>query len=96
MRKKVHLILIFSLIVLNTFSQQTNIKKDINYEVTKYISNDKLNKEVKEFLVKQIRKTNLVKNSDNHDLVHFFLDRYENSIKQMIISRFENQKSITP
>lgn len=95
MRKKVHLILIFSLIVLNTFSQQTNIKKDINYEVTKYISNDKLNKEVKEFLVKQIRKTNLVKNSDNHDLVHFFLDRYENSIKQMIISRFENQKSIT-
>ena len=54
-----------------------------------------LNKEVKEFVIKQIRKTELVKPVDNHEFVHFFLDRFDGNYKALIKNKFYNIQKTT-
>ena len=94
MKKTIFLSLLFSLIISNSFSQQSKKQLDVDYEINQFLINDVSHIKVKEFIVKQIRATKLVKEIDNHDLVHFFLDRYDSNVKQPLIERFKNQNSI--
>lgn len=94
MKKTIFLSLLFSLIISNSFSQQAKKQQDVDYEINQFLIDDVSHTKVKEFLVKQIRTTKLVKEIDNHDLVHFFLDRYDSHVKQALKERFKNQNSI--
>ncbi|MBL4670454.1 MAG: PKD domain-containing protein, partial [Flavobacteriales bacterium] len=88
---KIQIILLcfsFMLLSLSSFGQ-TKIDKEIH--VQEYLTNQRLNVEVKEFFVNQIRKTKLVKDIDNHEFVHFFIDRYDNQYKTLIKSKFINE-----
>jgi hypothetical protein len=95
MKKNLLFSLLFSLIISNSFSQQAIKQQDVDYEIKQFLIDDVLQPKVKEFLVKQIRNTKLVKDIDNHDLVHFFLDRYDSHAKEFLINRFKEQKSIS-
>lgn len=95
MKKNLLYSLLFSLIISNSFSQQAIKQQDVDYEIKQFLIDDALHTKVKEFLVKQIRITKLVKDIDNHDLVHFFLDRYDSHAKHFLIHRFKEQKSIS-
>lgn len=59
------------------------------YRVQDYLTDEKLNVEVKEFFIKQLRETGLVKPVDNHEFIHFFVDNYNPKYKPLIKAHFE-------
>ncbi|MBL4669972.1 MAG: hypothetical protein JKY30_12015, partial [Flavobacteriales bacterium] len=84
-----YLIIVFvGLSPLSLNAQLNNVENEEKIDVSKYMTSKSLNIEVKEFFIKQIRETKLVKDIDNHEFVHFFLDRYDHQYKKMIKSKF--------
>ena len=56
--------------------------------------NDPSNDEkIRKFIINEIRKTDEVKQIDNHDFVHFFVDNYK-KVKPHLIERFKDVKEI--
>ena len=73
------------IVTCSTINAQTQFQKtEKEFNVKEYLTEDLLNIEVKEFFIRQIRKTELVKPIDNHEFVHFFLNRYETNCKDLI------------
>lgn len=84
------------IVTCSTINAQTQFQKtEKEFNVKEYLTEDRLNIEVKEFFIRQIRKTELVKPIDNHEFVHFFLNRYETNCKDLIKDRFKTTKSIS-
>lgn len=81
-----NLAVVLLLMLTNQTFSQTETKKENNkiYNVNEILTDEKLNVEVKEFFIRQIRKTGLVKEIDNHELEHFFNERYEQVYKPLI------------
>jgi gliding motility-associated-like protein len=73
--------------LVETYAQNIEAEKDIN--VKEFLTEEKLNLEVKEFFVRELRETGLVKPIDNHEFIHFFIDRYDNTYKNLIVSHFQ-------
>lgn len=82
-----------SLFSLDLYAQISN-ENNPEINVQEYLTDENLNGAVKEFFVRQIRKTNLVKPIDNHKFVHFFVDRYDKHIKSVIKDRFTDIQSL--
>lgn len=80
-------VFILSSTLTSAFAQNKEQKKEI--VVKDYLTDEKLRTEVKEFFVRQLRETGLVKPIDNHEFIHYFLDRYDNTYKNLIVSHFQ-------
>ena len=63
--------------------------------VNDYLTEEKLKTEVKEFFVRQIRKTDKVKDIDNHDFVHFCIDRNAKKSITFLQNKFDGKATIT-
>ncbi len=81
----------FSFVGLSQKSE--NLNKTI--VLKEYLVEEKLNVEVKEFFIRRIRKTTLVKDIDNHEFVHYFLDRYNSKYKGDIVLALTKQNKTT-
>jgi gliding motility-associated-like protein len=90
------LVISFSLIILKVDAQNLN-ETEKTVSTHDILDEVHLNKEVKEFVIKQIRKTELVKPIDNHEFVHFFLDRFDGNYKTLIKNKFDKiqKKTLT-
>jgi len=78
-------------VICSTINAQTQLQKtEKEINVQEYFAESRLNVEVKEFFIRQIRKTELVKPIDNHEFVHFFLDRYDSKYKSIIKVKFNH------
>ncbi|MBX2959569.1 MAG: PKD domain-containing protein [Flavobacteriales bacterium] len=74
----------FLMVVSTNLIAQTNINVDKIYQVKDLLDDKILNVEIKEHFVREIRKTGLVPEIDNHDFEHFVLERYEIIYKPLI------------
>ncbi|MCB9335882.1 MAG: PKD domain-containing protein [Flavobacteriales bacterium] len=83
------LVMLFS---INSYGQFLDASRPLH--IKDYIENEDSDSKAKEFFIKEIRKTQEVSEIDNHDFVHFFVDRYD-KIKPMLLNRFKNTKTIT-
>ncbi|HRP61439.1 MAG TPA: hypothetical protein PK833_14300, partial [Vicingus sp.] len=74
----------FLMVVSTNLIAQNNINATKIYEVKDLLDDKILNVEIKEHFVREIRKTGLVPEIDNHDFEHFVLERYEIIYKPLI------------
>jgi gliding motility-associated-like protein len=95
MIKKLNLFFTLILIVSSTINaQQLANQQKQTYEVKELLSEKMLNVDIKEFFVREIRKTDLVKAIDNHEFVHFYLDRYQTTYRELIKTELSKYKTI--
>ena len=91
MRKILQALFIVGLMlnITTLFAQEKIYNENKIYQVTDY-SKDKTSEiKVKEFFVRLIRNSEYVKPIENHDFVHFFLEKYDNTIRPALIERFK-------
>lgn len=74
----------FLMVVSTNLIAQNNINATKIYEVKDLLDDKILNVEIKEHFVRELRKTGLVPEIDNHDFEHFVLERYEIIYKPLI------------
>lgn len=79
-----NLLLLMLLIVSISSSAQINTNSDRIYQVKDLLDEKVLNVEIKEHFVRELRKTGLVKEIDNHEFEHFVLDNYDKVYKPLI------------
>jgi gliding motility-associated-like protein len=96
MRRLLQKLLVLALWVgsMNVFAQ-SNVDVNKVYQVKDLLDEKVLNVEIKEHFVREIRKTGLVKEIDNHDFEHFVLDRYEQIYKPTIKKELSKYKEIS-
>lgn len=89
MKKNRLVLLVFFLCLGYTtvFAQDSLESKKV--DIQNYLTEEKLNVDVKEFFVRELRETGLVKPKDNHEFIHFFIDRYDKTYKNLIVSHFQ-------
>jgi len=75
------------------FAQQKSVLANKVYQVSELLDDKFLNVEIKEYFVREIRKTELVKPIDNHEFVHFYIDRFESTYKSLIITELKKFKT---
>ncbi|TXB67068.1 PKD domain-containing protein [Vicingus serpentipes] len=95
MKKNRLVLLVFFLCLGYTtvFAQDSHESKKV--DIQNYLTEEKLKTEVKEFFVRQIRKTDKVKEIDNHDFVHFCIDKNAKSSVTFLQNKFEGKVTIT-
>ena len=63
------------------------------YQVKELLDDKFLDVKVKEYFVREIRKTELVKPIDNHEFVHFYIDRFNSKYKSLIKAELSKYKT---
>ena len=95
MLKKIKLFLALTLLLnLSINAQQLITQETKIYDVKELLSEKVLNVDIKEYFVREIRKTDLVKAIDNHEFVHFYLDRYQTTYREIIKTELSKYKTI--
>lgn len=96
MKKNVfHLAIVLVSLISLDLNAQVSHKNNREINVQEYLTTNHLNIEVKEYFLRQIQKTELVKPIDNHEFVHFFLEHYDNRYKGLIKTYFNNITTIS-
>ena len=70
--------------ITTLFAQEKISNENKIYQVKELLDDKFLNVQVKEYFVKEIRKTELVKPIDNHEFVHFYIERFNSTYKSLI------------
>ena len=94
MIKKINLF--FALTILffaNSNAQQIVKQQDLVFQVNELLDERFLDVKVKEYFVREIRKTEFVKPIDNHEFVHFYIDRFQSKYKSLIKDKLSKFKT---
>jgi gliding motility-associated-like protein len=80
-------------ILFNSIVNAQQLTNNQPFQVKELLNEKMLNVDIKEYFVREIRKTDLVKPIDNHEFVHFYLDRYQSSYKELIKTELSKYKT---
>ncbi len=95
MRKPLQAILIVGLLLnlTTSFAQEKISNENKIYQVKELFDDKFLDVQIKEYFVREIRKTELVKPIDNHEFVHFYVDRFASKYKSLIKTELSKYKT---
>jgi len=86
---------LITLFITNLNAQQIVSQSQASLQVKELLNKKTIDVKIKEYFVREIRKTELVKPIDNHEFVHFYVNRYDSKYKTLIKNELSKHETIT-